>query len=63
MKDYALGKKCLPPSIFRKSKGPIILSTSSQYLNVSGPLETSLKGINNGAKRSEALGIIKDASL
>jgi hypothetical protein len=29
MKEYECGRRCLSPSIFRKSKGPIIFATST----------------------------------
>jgi hypothetical protein len=38
MKDYECGRRCLSPSIFRKSKGPIIFATS-----------TSATATNNGS--------------
>ncbi len=43
MKDYECGMRCLSPSIFRKSKGPIILATSSNsaILNDGALLKTS----------------------
>jgi len=48
MKDYEHGKKVLSPSIFRKSKGPIIFAASSANFSVestvkSGSLATQAK--------------------
>jgi hypothetical protein len=42
MKDYEEGRKCLSPSIFRKSKGPIILTTSYAALTSNNTIEAAV---------------------
>ena len=40
MKDYEQGKRVLSPSIFRKSKGPIILAASSAAISTTMTFDT-----------------------
>jgi hypothetical protein len=42
MKDFEEGRRCLSPSIFRKSKGPIILTTSSAALTSNNTIEAAV---------------------
>jgi hypothetical protein len=45
VKDYEDGKKCLSPSIFRKTKGPIIFTAQGGSLNGGTTFELNIKGI------------------
>lgn len=65
MKEYAGGKKCLSPSIFRKSKGPIVLVASSQTLTSTGVLEAPVKSLQSAAvlKKNDTAAIAKELSL
>jgi hypothetical protein len=63
IKDFEDGKKCLSPSIFRKSKGPIIFSASHQALTSNATFETSIKGVQIGSKRGDGAGLVKEISL
>lgn len=44
MKEYECGRRCLSPSIFRKSKGPIIFATSTSAA------ATNIASTDGGAK-------------
>lgn len=44
MKEYECGRRCLSPSIFRKSKGPIIFATSTSTA------ATNIASSDGGAK-------------
>jgi hypothetical protein len=69
MKEYEEGKKILSPSIFRKSKGPIMLSASSTALTSTNSLTASLTDASqkvvpsNGFKKPDATAIAKDVSI
>ena len=54
IKDFEDGKKCLSPSIFRKTKGPIIFSASHNSLNSNANFENSIKGMNYSSKKTES---------
>jgi hypothetical protein len=45
MKEYEGGKKCLSPSIFRKSKGPMVLAAASSTLTSAGNVDLSIKSL------------------
>jgi hypothetical protein len=72
MKEYECGRKCLSPSIFRKSKGPIIFatSTSTAATNIgstdgaSRPVQSavSIKGKPLGPM-NDTLALTKDLSM
>jgi hypothetical protein len=68
LKEFEEGKRVLSPSIFRKSKGPIILSASAagfiSQISASQNLEGTQKTISQGTfKKPEASAIVKDVSL
>jgi|LauGreDrversion4_2_1035121.scaffolds.fasta_scaffold2162218_1 hypothetical protein len=65
MKDYEEGRRCLSPSVFRKSKGPIILTTSSSALTANSTIDASIKGLNNGLKKgpTDPSGVSKEISM
>jgi hypothetical protein len=65
MKDYEEGRRCLSPSVFRKSKGPIILTTSSSALTANNSIDASIKGLNNGLKKglADPSGISKEIGM
>jgi hypothetical protein len=63
IKDYQDGKKCLSPSIFRKSKGPIIFTAQSGTLNGGGGFEVSLRGLQVGSRKTEGANVAKEISL
>jgi len=52
MKDYEEGRRCLSPSVFRKSKGPIILTTSYATLTANNTIDAQVKGFNAGIKKT-----------
>ena len=72
MKEYECGRRCLSPSIFRKSKGPIIFatSTSSAATNIGStdgtcrPVQSavSFKGKPLGPM-SDTVALSKDLSM
>jgi hypothetical protein len=64
LKDYEGGKKCLSPSIFRKTKGPLILGSgniSSGATSTSS--ETTIKNSANGGKKTETMSGLKEFSV
>jgi hypothetical protein len=64
LKDYEGGKKCLSPSIFRKTKGPLILGSgniSSGATSTSS--ETTSKNTTNGGKKTETMAGLKEFSV
>jgi hypothetical protein len=65
MKDYEEGRRCLSPSVFRKSKGPIILTTSSNALTANSTIDASIKGLNNGLKKGpiDPSGVSKEIGM
>jgi len=63
IKDFEGGKKCLSPSIFRKSKGPIIFASQNANVLSNGNFEVSVKGLTFGAKKGEGANVTKELSL
>ena len=63
IKDFEDGKKCLSPSIFRKSKGPIIFSASHNSVNSNVNFENTIKGLAFNSKKTEGQGGIRDISM
>ena len=66
LKEFEEGKRVLSPSIFRKSKGPIILSASAAGFasQVAQNLEISQKSASLGNfKRPESSSLVKEVSL
>jgi hypothetical protein len=64
LKDYEGGKKCLSPSIFRKTKGPLILGSGNiTSTTTSTTSETTARTSLNGGKRCESLAGLKDFSI
>jgi hypothetical protein len=65
MKDFEAGKKCLSAQIFRKSKGPIILSAPNTILlNSTVAVDgATFKGIQTNGKRTDTPANIKDITL
>lgn len=62
MKNYEQGMKVLSPSIFRKSKGPLVLAASA----VAGQFDSSAKPVAPASllgKKPESLGGSKEFSL
>ena len=64
MKDFENGKRCLSPSIFRKSKGPVILSSSCAAFMGNNQLEVPNKVTQSQSiKKTETIALAKDASI
>eukprot|EP00347_Sterkiella_histriomuscorum_P020303 403338323 len=75
IKDQEGGKKCLSPSIFRKSKGPILFAVQSANFQTQGGVsttaansgsannDTSNKTSNFPSKRIDSAAIIKELTL
>ena len=66
MKEYECGKRCLSPSIFRKSKGPIVLAASSSTFASTNTFESPLKSIQPstpGYKKGDSTGQVKELTL
>ena len=63
LKDYEDGRKCLSPSIFRKSKGPIIFTASHTSITSNSNFEATVKGLAFNFKKQEGAGPIKEISL
>jgi hypothetical protein len=67
MKDYEGGRKCLSPSIFRKNKGPLILgghgAASQSGPPTSASSDTTSKGFQTGAKKSDLTNGLKDFNM
>lgn len=63
MKEYECGKKCLSPSIFRKSKGPVVLASASA--STSANTDFTVKGIQSLTfKKPEGINVVnKDLSF
>jgi hypothetical protein len=60
MKDYYRGKKCLSPSIFKKTKGPLIIGSTNSSVATSASSDSMLKSLQSGGKKSDQFGLIKD---
>lgn len=52
MKEYEGGKRCLSPSIFRKSKGPVVLTASSAAIATASEAPSKA---GPGVKRAESM--------
>lgn len=63
IKDYEAGKKCLSPSIFRKTKGPLIVGTNQSSAATSIASETTARSNPSGGKKAEGAGVIKDFNM
>lgn len=63
IKDSEDGKKCLSPSIFRKSKGPIIFASSNPTVAPSGSVDAQFKSNGTSLRRQEGGGLVKEVSL
>jgi hypothetical protein len=60
IKDYEGGKKCLSPSIFKRTKGPLIVGTNHSSATTSTSSETTAKSTQSGGKRGEAAATLKE---
>ena len=65
MKDYEGGKRCLSPSIFRKSKGPIVLTASAAAITSTNTFDTTIRGLQTQGtfKKPDGSTISKDISI
>lgn len=66
MKNYEQGMKVLSPSIFRKSKGPVVLAASASALTSASQFDSSARPGQTSAllsKKPDATGVAKEFSL
>jgi hypothetical protein len=66
MKNYEQGMKVLSPSIFRKSKGPIVLAASAAALAASGQFDSQARPGQPSSllsKKPDSSNIAKEFSL
>ncbi|CDW73737.1 myb-like dna-binding domain-containing protein [Stylonychia lemnae] len=64
IKDQEGGKKCLSPSIFRKSRGPIIFAVqSSNFTSQNGNLDVPVKTGSLSSKRIDGNQVAKELNL
>ena len=61
MKDFEHGKKVLSPTIFRKSKGPIIIAAPSANFSVETTVKAGSLGLQG--KKGDGLAHAKELSL
>lgn len=60
IKDYEGGKKCLSPSIFRKTKAPLIVGSSNSSTKASTNIDPLLKAQTSSSKKVESFLPLKD---